>query len=85
MVARRTGWYPDPADEDAQRYWDGESWGPPTSRPPTQRRDRKTLWQGIGVAVVTLAIAATFLLIQKPWTGPKPHGTHKSTSHSTHR
>ncbi|HYN96978.1 MAG TPA: DUF2510 domain-containing protein, partial [Pilimelia sp.] len=41
------GWYPDPADRETQRYWDGDGWlgrplpvtatpppGPPADEPP---------------------------------------------------
>jgi hypothetical protein len=33
----KPGWYPDPDDENARRYWDGESWSAPLLRdlPPT--------------------------------------------------
>ncbi len=26
------GWYPDPADRRATRYWNGEAWGAPTAQ-----------------------------------------------------
>lgn len=30
------GWYPDPAEPDVQRYWDGEGWSPNAPTPPVE-------------------------------------------------
>src|SRR6516225_228936 len=37
---RQPGWYDDPDDSNAQRYWDGQDWTPHRQRKPTSRPAR---------------------------------------------
>lgn len=34
------GWYDDPQDSNAQRYWDGQDWTPHRQRKPNVRAAR---------------------------------------------
>jgi hypothetical protein len=45
------GWYTDPEDPGRERWWDGHQW---TQR--TQARRSRTVWKGIGVFAVALAL-----------------------------
>lgn len=39
------GWYDDPHDSNAQRYWDGQEWTPHRQRKPTSRTGRPSAMQ----------------------------------------
>jgi hypothetical protein len=36
-TSQQSGWYDDPHDPNAQRYWDGQDWTPHRQRKPTSR------------------------------------------------
>lgn len=83
MSAPQTpGWYPDQDEPGAQRYWDGEHWGPSipsadagtdeptTSTMPTSTsypfRDRSIRVKGALLIVAMVLIAVAFLVFTKP-------------------
>ena len=37
MTTPQPGWYDDPHDSNAQRYWDGQDWTPHRQRKPISR------------------------------------------------
>jgi len=39
---RQSGWYDDPHDPNAQRYWDGKDWTPHRQRKPFSRQNQAT-------------------------------------------
>jgi Protein of unknown function (DUF2510) len=39
-ISNQPGWYDDPNDSNAQRYWDGQDWTPHRQRKPTSRPAR---------------------------------------------
>ena len=42
-MARRTGWYPDPAARHEVRYWNGQAWTHNAATNGEQHRDAPTL------------------------------------------
>lgn len=59
-MTAQPGWYPDPEGSQGQmRYWNGQQWAP-RSEPP--RRGNRTLPVVVGVLVLVVALAATFIL-----------------------
>jgi hypothetical protein len=73
MTMQPSGWYPDPADQRRQRWWDGNAWGVWVARdgrtwheplppvPPVQHRGRRMpLWAWLLIGVVV--VIAMFLL-----------------------
>ncbi|BBX47744.1 DUF4352 domain-containing protein [Mycobacterium cookii] len=51
------GWYPDPSGR-GQRYWDGNTWGPPSPDAGTPKKLPRKLWIGIAVVFGIFLIAA---------------------------
>ena len=51
------GWYPDPSGQ-GQRYWDGNTWGPPAPKTATPKKIPRKLWIGVAVVFGIFLIAA---------------------------
>ena len=69
MTTQPPGWYPDPADTNRQRWWDGAAWSPhvasngtswveplPATAPPRRASRRMPVWAWVVLGVVGVAI-----------------------------
>lgn len=50
------GWYPNPSGR-GQRYWDGNSWGPPAPDTAPPKKVPRKLWIGVAVVFAIFVIA----------------------------
>ncbi|MGH3967827.1 MAG: DUF2510 domain-containing protein, partial [Mycobacterium sp.] len=69
-TTRQPGWYDDPNDATAQRYWDGQNWTPHRQRkpasaphPPTQAQAPAARWVKAGVSKGALVLAGIALVV----------------------
>ena len=72
------GWYPDPSNPSAQRYWDGAAWGPTAPLaaypPPRAEPARFTIHYGFAVLAALSLIGTLFFGIPMLSTA-SDHGT----------
>lgn len=63
------GWYADPADPTAWRWWDGTAWTVHTARPSQERKPRLPRWLSPPVLVCTVLVALGLLVVafESPW------------------